>query len=70
MRNNILEIVAAFIFGMAMGAILMVCIIDFTEAGGPAGERRIQQEAVDNGVAEWGVTTNGVPYFEWKKFDE
>ena len=67
MINDDNDFTFGFVLGMVAGALLIIFIIDLTEAGGPAGERRIQQEAVDNGVAEWKVTTNGVSYFEWKK---
>ena len=57
-------------FGIVFGIFFWSVILDLTGTGAIAERKKIQQEAVDNGVAEWRVNTNGVSYFEWKKFDE
>lgn len=67
MINDDIGLWAGIIMGIIVGAILMISFIDHGEG---VVKKKIQQEAIDNGVAEWKVTTNGVVYFEWKRFNE
>ena len=57
---------------MGFVAGLIIATVVFVFAGFVIAEQttvNIKQEAVNNGAAEWKVTTNGVAYFEWKKND-
>ena len=67
MKNDDNNFIFGIVLGMIVGAILMLLIVSGTDGLPNQVTRKIQQEAVDNGVAEWKITTDGVSYFEWKK---
>ncbi len=57
------ELVAAIMVTLCV-AVLCVCAF---VVGSATGEAKMQQKAVDNGVAEWRVDNKGNPKWQWKE---
>lgn len=59
-------VVFGMVLGLCMGIALSVSIAFMTGTSPAQIRTKVQQEAVDHGVAEWQATSKGVVEFVWK----